>query len=167
MSHCPGSNMRLGSGAARIRELLDAGAPVSLAVDGSASNDVNHLLAEARLMLLLSRTRPRKFWLSAGEVWLAATSGGARVLGRKRIGAIEEGALADLVLWDLETLELAGALSDPLAALLFSAASPRAHTVMVDGKIVVEDGRIPGLDERAQARAHNSAAQELVRRAGL
>jgi len=165
MSHCPGSNMRLGSGAARIRELMDAGAPVSLAVDGSASNDANHLLAEARLMLLLARTRPKEFWLAAEDVWRAATSGGARVLGRSALGALETGALADLVLWDLETLDLAGAQSDPLAALLFSAAAPRAHTVMVNGRLVVEDECIPGFDEAAQVKAHNLAANRLLERA--
>jgi len=165
MSHCPGSNLRLGSGTARIREMLDAGVPVSLGVDGSASNDVNHLLAEARLMLLLARSREKKFWLTGGEVWRAATAGGARVLGRSGMGVIAEGALADLVLWDLDTLELAGSRSDPLAAMLFSAASPRAHTVMIDGEVVVEDGRIPGFDEAAQARDHNAAARGLLARA--
>ncbi len=166
MSHCPGSNMRLGSGAARIRELVDAGAPVSLAVDGSASNDVNHLLAEARLMLLLARTREKRHWLSAEEVWRCATTGGARVLGRRALGSLEAGNLADLVLWDLEGLSLAGAQSDPLAALLFSAPAPRAHTVLVNGEVVVEKGRIPGFDEAAQAAAHNAAAARLLARSG-
>ncbi len=164
MSHCPGSNMRLGSGAARIRELLDAGASVSLAVDGSASNDTNHLLAEARLMLLLARTRAKEHWLSAEEVWRVATSGGAKVLGRKAMGSLEAGSLADLVLWNLDGLYLAGAQSDPLAALLFSAPAPRAHAVMVDGNWVVQDGKIPGFDETAQARNHNEAAAKLLDR---
>jgi cytosine/adenosine deaminase-related metal-dependent hydrolase len=165
MSHCPGSNMRLGSGVARVRELIDAGAPVSLAVDGSASNDTNHLLGEARLMLLLARTRPREFWLSAREVWRAASSGGARVLGRESMGVLEPGALADLVLWDLNTLNLAGAQSDPLAAMLFSATAPRAHTVMVNGKVLVEDGHIRGFDEVAHVKVHNAAAERLLKRA--
>ncbi|MBC8366085.1 8-oxoguanine deaminase [bacterium] len=164
MSHCPGSNMRLGSGAARIRELLDAGAPVSLAVDGSASNDTNHLLAEARLMLLLARTRSKKHWLSAEEVWRVACSGGAKVLGRSNLGTLEAGALADLVLWDLDGLYLAGAQSDPLAALLFSAPAPRAHAVMVGGNWLVQDGKIPGFDEAAQAKNHNQAAAKLLDR---
>ena len=164
MSHCPGSNMRLGSGAARIRELLDAGAPVSLAVDGSASNDMNHLLAEARLMLLLARTRSKEHWISAEEVWRVVSSGGARVLGRKAMGSLEAGSLADLVLWSLEGLYLAGAQSDPLAALLFSAPAPRAHSVMVGGNWVVEDGKIPGFDEAAQAKVHNEAAAKLLDR---
>jgi len=164
MSHCPGSNMRLGSGTARIRELIDAGAPVSLAVDGSASNDTNHLLVEARLMLLLARTRSKKHWLSAEEVWRVATLGGAQVLGRNALGTLEVGSLADLVLWNLDGLYLAGAQSDPLAALLFSAPAPRAHAVMVGGNWVVQDGKIPGFDEATHAKIHNQAATKLLDR---
>jgi len=165
VAHCPASNLRLGSGVARVRELLDAGAPVGLAVDGSASNDVNHLLAEARQALLASRLRGPEHWLGAGDVWCIATRGGASVLGRDDCGAIAPGMAADLVLWDLGTLELAGAQSDPLAALLFSAAAPRAHTVFVNGKIRVRAGYIPDFDERAHAERHNRAAAELLARA--
>ncbi|MDP7022315.1 MAG: 8-oxoguanine deaminase [Candidatus Krumholzibacteria bacterium] len=161
MSHCPSSNMRLGSGIAPIREMLDAGVPVSLAVDGSASNDGNHLLAEARQALLLSRLRPRDFWLSAGEVWRIACEGGARVLGRSGMGRIEVGALADLALWDLETLELAGASSDPLAAMLFSASAPRVHTLLVAGEVLVESGKLCDFDEQSQIAAHQEAAERL------
>ena len=166
VAHCPGSNMRLGSGIARVRELLDAGAPVGLAVDGSASNDADHLLAEARLMLLASRLRGEgALWLTAADVWHCATRGGAAVLGRGDVGSIEPARRADLALWDLDTLELAGAGSDPLAALLFSAAAPRVHTLLVEGEVRVADGRIPGLDERAQAARHNAAAEALLARA--
>jgi len=158
--------MRLGSGIARVKELLAAGAPVGLAVDGSASNDMNHLIAEARQMLLLSRLRDEEQWLGAEEVWRCATSGGARVLGRSELGSIEVGMAADLALWDLGRLDMAGAQSDPLAALLFSAAAPRPRWVIVNGEIRVREGKIPGFDERAQAGLHNEAAAELLRRAG-
>ncbi len=166
VAHCPSSNMRLGSGIARVKELLAAGAPVGLALDGSASNDGNHLLSEARQMLLLSRLRGRMFWLGAEEVWRSATHGGAQVLGRPEIGSIEPGKCADLALWDLGRLDLAGAQSDPLAALLFAAAAPRPLWVIVNGAICVEAGEIPGFDEREQAGIHNEAAAELLRRAG-
>ena len=166
VAHCPSSNMRLGSGIARVKELLEAGAPVGLAVDGSASNDMNHLIAEARQMLLLSRLRDEELWLGAEDVWRCATSGGAKVLGRPELGSIEVGKAADLALWDLGRLDMAGAQSDPLAALLFSAAAPRPRWVIVNGEIRVQEGKIPGFDERAQAGLHNEAAAELLRRAG-
>lgn len=166
VAHCPSSNMRLGSGIARIKELLAAGAPVGLAVDGSASNDCNHLMAEARQMLLLSRLREEEYWLTAEEVWRAATGGGARVLGRNECGSIEVGKAADLALWDLGRLDMAGAQSDPLAGLLFAAAAPRPRWVIVNGLVRVQEGKLPGFDERAQAGIHNEAAAELLRRAG-
>ncbi|MCP4550170.1 MAG: 8-oxoguanine deaminase [bacterium] len=165
MSHCPSSNMRLGSGIAPIRELLDAGAPVSLAVDGSASNDGNHLLAEARQMLLLSRLRKPENWLGADEVLRVATRGGAQVMGRPELGSIESGKAADLVLWDLRTLDLAGAQSDPVAALLFSGSAPRAHTVLVDGNVRVQAGYIINFHERAHAANHNIVAENMLTRA--
>ena len=163
--HCPASNMRLGSGIARIRELLDAGVPVGLGVDGSASNDASHLLAEARQMLLLSRLREQGNWLGAAAVFDVATRGGARMLGRTECGTIAEGKAADLVLWDLGGLDLAGSQSDPLASLLFTATAPRAHTVIVGGKVRVKGGAIPGFDERGQARKHNAAAAAMLKAA--
>ncbi len=118
VSHCPGSNMRLGSGIAPIRAMRDAGVPVSLAVDGSASNDSSHLLAEARLGLLLQRVGFGASALSAREMLEIATLGGAQVLGRDDIGALAPGMAADLVAVSLDPVGLAGALHDPLAALL-------------------------------------------------
>lgn len=165
MSHCPSSNMRLGSGIAPIRELLDAGAPVSLAVDGSASNDGNHLLAEARQALLLSRLREHRYWLSAEDAFHIATRGGARVLGRPELGSLAPGQAADLALWDLGTLDLAGAQSDPLAALLFAASAPRVHTLIVNGVLRVQAGKLLDFDERAQAVRHNAVAASVLERA--
>jgi 8-oxoguanine deaminase len=167
VAHCPASNLRLGSGLARVKELLAAGAPVGLAVDGSASNDGNHLLTEARQMLLASRARTRDHWLGAEAVWHVATRGGATVLGRPELGSVAPGQAADLALWDLGGLEMAGAQADPLAGLLFAgaASAPRPRFVIVNGRVVVEEGRIPGFDERAQAARHNAAAAELLERA--
>jgi cytosine/adenosine deaminase-related metal-dependent hydrolase len=162
VAHCPSSNMRLGSGIARVRELVDAGAPVGLAVDGSASNDANHLLAEARQMLLVSRLRDRERWLDAETAWRVATAGGARLLGHAECGSIEVGKAADIALWDLGTLDLAGAQSDPLAAMLFSATAPRVHTLIVNGEVRVRDGRIPGFAEREHALLHNREAEKLL-----
>jgi cytosine/adenosine deaminase-related metal-dependent hydrolase len=164
VAHCPSSNMRLGSGIARVRELLDAGAPVGLAVDGSASNDGSHLLAEARQMLLLSRLREHDRWLGAEDVFRVATRGGAQLMGRSECGSIAVGQAADLVLWDLGTLDLAGTQADPLAGLLFTASAPRAHTVIINGELRVKEGRIPGFGERAHAAAHNEAAAALLAR---
>ncbi|MCB1164315.1 MAG: 8-oxoguanine deaminase [Candidatus Krumholzibacteriia bacterium] len=167
VAHCPSSNMRLGSGVARIKELLAAGAPVGLAVDGSASNDGSRLLPEARQMLLLSRLRKPAHWLTVDEVWRVATRGGAAVLGRAELGSIAPGQWADLALWDLGGLEMAGAQADPLGGLLLAgaAAAPRPRFVIVNGRVVVDDGRIPGLDERAHAGRHNAAAATLLERA--
>ena len=165
VAHCPSSNMRLGSGIARIRELLDAGAPVGLAVDGSASNDCNHLLLEARQALLASRLRKQEHWLGARDVLRIATRGGAQLMGRSECGSLAPGMAADLVLWDLNRLDMAGSLSDPLAGLVFAAAAPRAHTVLVGGEIRVRAGRIPGFDEESQARRHRDQAARLLERA--
>lgn len=167
VAHCPSSNLRLGSGIARIAELLAAGAPVGLAVDGSASNDGSHLLAEARLMLLVSRLRAREHWLGAETVWRVATRGGAAVLGRPELGSLAVGQCADLALWDLGGLEMAGAQADPLGGMLLAgaASAPRPRFVIVNGRVVVDEGRIPGLDERAQAARHNVAAAALLERA--
>ena len=124
VAHCPGSNMRLASGIAPIRAMRDAGVPVSIAVDGSASNDSGHLLGEARLALLLQRVAhgPAKgpAAMTAREALEIATLGGAKVLGRDDIGALAPGMAADIVTIALDDVGVAGALHDPLAALFFS-----------------------------------------------
>ena len=113
ISHCPSSNMRLGSGIARIKEMLQAGVAVSLGVDGSASNDSSNMLSEIRQAMLLSRLRKPEFWLTAREVLHIATRGGAMALGRDDIGSLEVGKQADIAMFSLNQLEYAGALSDP------------------------------------------------------
>lgn len=180
-AHCPTSNMRLGSGIAPIRELVEAGAPVGLAVDGSASNDTSNLLAEIRQTLLLHRlpeavkeqkaqskstagTLPR--WFSAEDVLWMATRGGARTLGfADATGSIEEGKAADLVLIDMNQLSFAGAMSDPLAAIVFSQASNTVHTTIVDGKIVVESGHLVNENLEALIQSQNRLSLEMLKRA--
>ncbi|MFZ4615781.1 MAG: 8-oxoguanine deaminase [Rectinemataceae bacterium] len=171
VAHCPSSNMRLGSGIARVRDMIDLGVPVGLAVDGSASNDSSDMLGEARQALLLQRVRYGSAGLRAKEAWRIATEGGARILGWEQAGSITEGALADIALWRVDGPAYAGALSDPTAALLFCGYDHRAEMVIVHGKIVVEAGRVLGIDgsfdEDKLAHAANLVAKSLLEKAGL
>lgn len=162
VAHCPSSNLRLGSGIARVPELLAAGARVGLAVDGSASNDSSDLLAETRLCMLVHRGRTGAGAMSASRALRLATRGGADVLGWKTIGRIEPGAAADLAVYDLDDIAYAGALHDPVAALVFCNARRRAHTVLVNGVEVVTEGRLTRVDERALVARHNALAAKLV-----
>jgi 8-oxoguanine deaminase len=165
VAHCPSSNMRLGSGIAPVRELLDAGAPVGLAVDGSASNDSSHMLAEARMALLLQRVSKGATALAVEEALEMATLGGARVLGRDDIGALAPGKAADLIGIDLDRLNYAGAAPhDPVGALLLCT-PPTVDLSIINGRVVVEDGRIPGLDVERLIPRHNELAVQMVRRA--
>ena len=165
VAHCPGSNMRLASGIAPIRAMRDAGVPVSIAVDGSASNDSGHMLAEARLALLLQRVAygPIKgpSALTAREVLEIATLGGARVLGRDDIGALAPGMSADFVSVPLDDIGMAGALHDPLAALFFCQVPRVSHTV-VHGKVVVRDGQLATLNLQRHLERHNRLAAGLL-----
>jgi cytosine/adenosine deaminase-related metal-dependent hydrolase len=162
VAHCPSSNMRLGSGVALIKELLQAGVKVSLGVDGSASNDSGNFLLEARNAMLLSRLRRPEHWLTAREVLRMATRGGAAALGRNEIGSLEPGKCADLALFDVRGIEYAGAQSDPLAALVFCARNSPVDYLLVQGKVVIREGRT-ALDERAVAAEHNALAAEMLR----
>jgi len=167
VAHCPSSNMRLGSGICRVREMLDRGIPVGLAVDGSASNDTSDMLGEARQALLLQRVRYGSNGLTAGEALDIATRGGARLLGFDQAGTIAEGALAALALFDVMKLEYAGALSDPLAALIFSGYNHGADYLIVNGKQVVRHGLLVGADEEMIRRNALSACERMYKRAGI
>ncbi len=168
VAHCPGSNMRLASGIAPIRALRDAGVPVSIAVDGSASNDSGHMLCEARLALLLQRVAhgPVKGpgALTAREVLEIATLGGAKVLNRDDIGALAPGMSADLVGVPLDEIGMAGAGHDPLAALFFCHV-PRVAFSVVDGRVVVRDGELATLELPRHVERHNRLARTLVQAA--
>jgi cytosine/adenosine deaminase-related metal-dependent hydrolase len=139
VAHCPTSNMRLGSGICRVRELRDAGCPVGLAVDGSASNDSSNFLAEMRQALLLHRVTKGAAGMSVGEVLEMATLGGAGCLGREDVGSLEVGKACDLAVFDLSAIGYDGA-RDPVAALLLCHPEP-AREVVVGGKVVRPEQR--------------------------
>ena len=161
VAHCPSSNMRLASGIAPVRDMLDRGVPVGLGVDGSASNDASHMLAEARMALLLQRVGRDAAALSAREALRLATRGGAQVLGRTDIGQIAPGMMADLTAFDVRGITHAGAGHDPLAALIFCAPVNASFT-MVNGQVVVQDGQLTTLDSPRLIEFHNRAAVRLV-----
>ncbi|HVL75696.1 MAG TPA: 8-oxoguanine deaminase, partial [Noviherbaspirillum sp.] len=140
VAHCPCSNMRLASGIAPVRRMLDAGVPVGLGVDGSASNDGAHMLGETRQAMLLQRVGFGPDALGARQALELATLGGARVLGRDDIGALAPGMAADIVMFGLDSIGFAGALHDPVAALVFCAPAQVACSV-INGRVVVRDGR--------------------------
>ena len=167
VAHCPSSNFRLGSGLAPVRALLDAGAPVGLGVDGSASNDTSNMMAEVRQALLAHRPgHDPKQWLTARDVLRMATRGGASCLGRDDVGSLEPGKAADLILVETRRLSYAGAGSDILAALVFSPFPEPVHTVIVNGRVVVEDGQLVGIDVEALVQRAEGISQALLAAAG-
>jgi 8-oxoguanine deaminase len=166
VAHCPSSNMRLGSGIARVPEMLRRGIPVGLAVDGSASNDSSDMMGELRSCLLTHRVLGGAAAISAEEVFSIATAGGAELLGWPEVGSLEVGKAADIVLVETRRLDYAGALSDPLAALLFSGISHVVDTVLVDGKIVVERGKLLGVDEAELCERANRLSKMMLEKAG-
>ncbi|WP_134668045.1 MULTISPECIES: 8-oxoguanine deaminase [unclassified Amycolatopsis] len=149
-AHCPTSNGRLGSGIAPVRDLLDAGAPVGLGVDGAASSESGGLAEELHQALLQARQRGGPKGLTTREALWLGTMGGARCLGRERdMGSVEVGKLADLAVWDLNGLNYAG-IEDPVAALVL-AAPPPLRRLFVGGKTVVETGQLRTADETSIA----------------
>ncbi|OQY26523.1 MAG: 8-oxoguanine deaminase [Candidatus Cloacimonetes bacterium 4572_55] len=166
VAHCPSSNMRLGSGIAPVQKMLDAGVSVGLGVDGSASNDSSNMLAELRLTLLLHRLNPtNQKGLSAEETIGLATRGGAKLLGREDIGSLEVGKAADLIFIDLNQVGFAGGLSDPVASVVFSPHQYRAHTVVVNGRVVVSEGKLIDFDTKNLISRHNHMSQEIIEQA--
>ncbi|MBS3787085.1 8-oxoguanine deaminase [Candidatus Bipolaricaulota bacterium] len=142
MSHCPSSNMRLGSGIAPVVKMKDTDIDVSMAVDGSASNDTSNMIKELRQALLLQRVKYGADSITPREVLRFGTIGGARALGREdELGSIEPGKAADLVMVDLNRLEYAGGLSDPVSALLMCD-TKGVDFNMVNGEVLVEDGKL-------------------------
>jgi len=166
IAHCPSSNFRLGSGVPPVRKYLDAGVAVGLAVDGSASNDTSDMLGETRQAMLVHRVKSGVASMPARDALRLATRGGADVLGRRDIGALVPGKAADLAIFDVDRLDYAGSAGDPVASLLFCGASHRAKWTIVDGEIVVENGRLVNADEGELTRAANSACLELLTKAG-
>ena len=171
VAHCPSSNMRLASGIAPVERYLESGVRVGLGVDGSASNDSSHMLAEARQAMLVARLgtviadssieNDRLF--SARQALEMATLGGAQVLGRDDIGALKPGMCADFIAINMERIDFAGALHDPVAALLFCHPG-RVDYAYVHGKSIVEEGRFTRLELDKLVADHNQAAKNLVNR---
>lgn len=172
VAHCPSSNMRLASGIAPVMDMLVAGVNVGVGVDGSASNDSSHLLGEARHAMLIARLRAGlqgasrtgdegQTLMSARQALEMSTRGGAAVLGRPDIGSLEPGKCADFIALDLNRLEYAGALHDPVAAILFCAPLQVDYNV-VGGRFVVQGGELVNLEIDRLVREHNQAAARLL-----
>jgi 8-oxoguanine deaminase len=181
VAHCPTSNMRLASGIAPIKQYRAAGVNVGLGVDGSASNDGSHLLAEVRNAMLVSRVKegitgfsaspppsPNEGWdgggvrklMTAREALYIGTRGGASVLGRKDIGSLESGKCADFFAINLNRIEFTG-MHDPVAAVVFGQPVRVDYTV-VGGKFVVKEGQLVPVDEHKLIEKHNKASKRLL-----
>ncbi|MEU3412533.1 8-oxoguanine deaminase [Streptomyces sp. NPDC006658] len=163
VAHCPSSNARLAAGIARVPDMLKAGVPVGLGVDGTASNESGELHTELRNALLINRLGAhREAALNARQALRLGTYGGAQILGRaEQIGSLEPGKLADVVLWKMDTLAHAS-ITDPVTALVFGAAAPVTAS-FVNGRQIVEDGRLLTVDEDAVAVSTREEAQRLAR----
>ena len=163
VAHCPTSNMRLGSGIAPVLLLEKAGARIGLGVDGSASNDGSHMLAEARQAMLLQRVTGGPGALSAERALYLATRGGAEVLGRNDIGCLAPAMAADFIGYRLDTLALAGgAVHDALAALVFCEPASVELSV-INGRVRIQEGKLLDIDLAALIERHNAIARALVR----
>lgn len=163
VAHCPCSNMRLASGLAPVRKMRDAGVKVGLGVDGSASNDSNHLLNEARQAMLSARVRDENpAAMSAREALELATRGGAEVLGRAAaLGRIQAGYCADIISFRCDDISLAGAQVDPLAALVFCT-PPRVCHSIINGRQVIADGQLLSAELPLLVEQHNQLATKLL-----
>lgn len=161
VAHCPCSNMRLASGIAPIRKMVDAGVPVGLGVDGSASNDGAHMLGEARQAMLLQRVGFGPDAMTARQALEIATLGGAKVLNRDDIGALKPGMSADIVMFKLDQIGFAGALHDPVAALVFCTPANVNYSI-INGKVVVKDGILQTIDLPVVIERHNRLATNLA-----
>ena len=160
-AHCPTSNGRLGSGIAPVRDLLRAGAPVGLGIDGAASNEAGSMAEEMHKAMLFARLRNGPTALTARDCLRLGTAGGARVLGRDQdLGTIEVGKLADLALWRIDGLDAID-IADPVCALVFGNHTPLSMLV-VNGRVVVEDGHLITADVDALARAARTASRRVV-----
>jgi cytosine/adenosine deaminase-related metal-dependent hydrolase len=160
--HCPSSNMRLASGIAPVKAALKAGVKVSLGVDGSASNDSSHLLAEVRQAMLLQRVLGDPAALNAEQALWLGTRGGALNLGRDDVGQLAVGMAADFAAFRLDGVDFAGALHDPLAALVFCTPA-RADLLVIGGHVRIQEGQFVDLDLPPLAARHNALARSLVR----
>ena len=161
VAHCPCSNMRLASGIAPIRKMIDAGVPVGLGVDGSASNDSAHMLGEVRQAMLLQRVGFGPDAMTARQALEIATLGGAKVLNRDDIGALKPGMSADLVMFDTRQIAFAGALHDPVAALVFCTPANVDYSI-INGRVIVREGQFATIDLGVVLERHNTLSLQLA-----
>ena len=166
VAHCPCSNMRLASGIAPVREMIDQGIKVGIGVDGSASNDSGHMLNEARQAMLLQRVCKGGDALNARQTLALATRGGAAVLGRDDIGILAPGYAADITAFDRRTIDFAGSDWDPLASLLFCGPVKASHTV-INGRHVVANGQLTTMEMGQILERHTAMAHHLMQKSGL
>jgi cytosine/adenosine deaminase-related metal-dependent hydrolase len=162
VAHCPTSNMLLGSGLAPVRDMLRANVQVGLGVDGSASNDGNDLLREVKQAVLSARARDGADAMSVRQALRLATRGGAECLSRDDAGCIGAGKVADIALFDADSLAMAGSEEDLLAGIVLGAVRP--HSVYVHGRPIVRDGHLLTLDEERLAERHRTASRRLLER---
>ena len=160
--HCPSSNMRLASGIAPVRHMLDARVRVGLGVDGTASNDSGHLLNEARNAMLLQRVGGNPAELTVYEALHMATRGGAAVLGRDDVGMLAPGMAADFIAFDLNRIWFAGAQHDPVAALLLCL-PPAVDYSVINGRVVISEGALQTADLPALIERHNRLSVRMIR----
>lgn len=169
VAHCPHTVVRLGYPITRLARMRRAGMPVGIGIDGPASNDRSSMIQEMRLALLLHRANsaldvvPARDWLDANDVLEMATREGARILGRTDIGALVAGKCADVTAFDLTSIHYAGAVADPLAGLLLAGCDSRARLTVVNGQVLVRDGRLMRLDEHALVERANATARRILR----
>ena len=164
VAHCPVSNMKLSSGVALIPQMLKLGVPVGLAVDGSASNDGSNLLEEMRVAYLLHRLSWSQEAPDGYDILKMATRGSARILGREELGRIEVGMAADFFLVNLNRIEMVGAQFDPKSVLCTVGLKGCVDYTVVNGKIVVRDGRLAGVDEEKIVEKANAVVEEYISR---
>ena len=161
ISHCPSSNMRLGSGIAPIRLMIDEGVNIGIGVDGSSSNDSAHMLNEVRQTMLLQRVKNGPETMTAREALRLATRGGAEVLNRTDIGQISPGFAADFAIFDINVIDFAGALSDPISSLVFCGPVKTTYTI-VNGDIIVDKGNFVKIDLIKAIENHNNLSKKLL-----
>ncbi|PIV55747.1 MAG: 8-oxoguanine deaminase, partial [Caldiserica bacterium CG02_land_8_20_14_3_00_36_38] len=162
MAHCPTSNMRLGSGISPVVKMKSTGIRIGLGVDGSSSNDTGNFLQEIRNAMLLQRVANGAESITPRDVLSMGTIGGAKVLKlEKEIGSIEKGKAADIIGFNMERLEFAGALSDPVAALVLCDAKS-VDISIINGDVVIENGKFKYVDELEFIRRQNKISKKLL-----
>ncbi|MFH2205055.1 MAG: 8-oxoguanine deaminase [Elusimicrobiota bacterium] len=165
VAHCPVSNLRLGSGIAKVPLMMEAGMRVGLAVDGSASNDCSGILREMQTALLVHRVGTGVTAMPPKKVLELATLGGARILCHPELGTLKPGSAADLAAFRLDRVDFAGGMHDPASAVLFCGSGIRADFTVVAGKVLVKDGKVAGLDEEELFHKANKVSENMLRKA--